>query len=303
MGFTQLSNALRAKGARKMAVVAAHERHVLEAVERATHDGVTAPILLGDARLIEKIADEDNLDLSGCSIENLPIDADAAFRAMELVRNKEVDALMKGKIHTGELMKIGLSNGLRRKGRLLSHMVVFEHERLGGRLGVFTDGGLVPFPTVSERAEIVRNAVEAMRALGVPQPKVAVLAPTETPDENIPSSMEAAELVAMNRPGGILEGVGILGGPMDLFSALDPEAAEIKGIKGEVAGKADILLCPDINVGNIMGKALIFFSRNLRIGGCIVGGTVPIVLVSRASSTDDKYCSILIGLTCSGETL
>jgi phosphotransacetylase len=117
-------------------------------------------------------------------------------------------------------------------------------------------------------------------------------------EEKIPVSVDAARLKAENRPGGALEGLGVVDGPLDLLAALDPEAARVKGFGGEVAGRADVLICPDVVAGNLMGKALIFFAPGNRAGGCVVGGTVPVILLSRASSADDKYCSIVLGLSC-----
>ncbi|MDD5309089.1 MAG: phosphate acyltransferase [Deltaproteobacteria bacterium] len=297
MGFSDLARLCRERGARRLAVVAADEENVLKGVLRARREGIASPVLIGDRARIEAIVAADGLTLDGCEVEHVPDAKDAAERAMELVRKKSVSALMKGRITTPELMRLGLRHGLRREGRLLTHVTLFENEKLG-RPALFSDGAMVPYPTYEQRVEIVRNAVEAMRALGFASPRVAILSSTEDVDEKIPVSVDAARLKAANGPGGALEGQGIVDGPLDLLAALDPEAARVKGQGGEVAGRADVLICPDVVAGNLMGKALIFFAPRTRVGGCVVGGAVPVILLSRASSADDKYCSIVLGLSC-----
>lgn len=297
MRFDELAARVREGEARKLVVVGAHEENVLKGVVRAAQDGIAAPILLGDRSKIEEIAEEEELDLSNHDIRDIPDLTDAAMAAMEMVRAGEVSALMKGKIPTPDMMRIGFKNGLKREGRVLTHLAAFDSDRLG-RMIMVSDSGIIPYPDLGQRVQIIKNAVDAMKCLGTENPRVAVLAATEEVSEKIPVSMDAVKLKEMNGPGGELDGWGIVDGPLDFFAAVDPEAAKVKGIGGEVAGKADILHCPDVVAGNLMGKAAIFFAGNIRTGGCVVGGAVPIVLLSRASSADDKYCSILLGLSC-----
>jgi phosphate butyryltransferase len=297
MGFNDLAARIRGRGPRTIAVVAAADEAVLTAVARAAEEGIARPVLVGDRREVERVAREHGVDIGGFEIEGARHPEEAALTAMRLVREGRADALMKGGLSTPDLMRAALKSGLKRPGRLLSHLTLFEHPRFD-RLLAMTDGGLVPFPTLAQRIEIVKNAVEALGRLGVARPKIAGLSSTEVPDEKIPSSIEMARLKAMSAPGGELEGLCDLDGPMDLLGALDPRAAEIKGLAGPVAGRADVLLCPDVVAGNLMAKAMIFFAVGMRTGGCVVGGAVPIVLLSRASSSDDKYCSIVAGLSC-----
>jgi len=296
--FDTLAQRIRTGNAKKLVVVGAHESNVLKGVARAAHDGIADPVLLGDQDEIEKIAENESIDLTGHRIVNVPDIQEAALIAMEMVRGKEAGALMKGKILTADLMRIGIKNGLRRDDRLLSHIVVYQFKNLN-RLISLTDSGIVPYPTLKQRVQIIKNAVETVRFLGVEQPNVAALASSEEVDEKFKVSVDAKALSDMNKPGGELEGWGKIDGPIDLFSALDAEAAKTKGIISEIAGKTDILHCPDVVAGNLLAKAIIYFSKDTKMGGCVVGGSVPLVLLSRASKADDKYYSILLGLACS----
>ncbi len=298
MSYDALVKELRKKPGRGLAVVAADEENVLEAVAMATRESIAEPLLFGDERAIKDMAEKASIDLHGMKTVDISDPGEAALAAMSLVREGKVSALMKGKISTPDLMRTGLKNGLRREGRLLTHIVGYEHPRVD-HMFLLTDSGVVTFPSLEQRVEIIRNGVEAMRCLGVSQPLVAALSSTEKPDKNIPDSLGAAELKEMNKESGPLEGCGIVDGPMDLLSAVDPETAQIKGIGGPVAGRADILHCPDVVSGNMMGKAIAFFSEKVRLGGCVVGGVVPVILLSRASPADNKYCSLILGLACS----
>ncbi|MCP4680047.1 MAG: phosphate butyryltransferase [Deltaproteobacteria bacterium] len=299
MGFEELASKTKKSKTRRLVVVGAHETTLLEAVVRAVKDGIAVPVLLGDSNEITRIADAEGIDLKGCDVEDIPDARDAAEAAMEMVRAGTVEAVMKGKITTADLMRVALNGGLRRENRLVNHVTVFEHPRLGaGKLMMLTDAGLITFPTLEQRVGIINNGVEVMRRLGVPEPRVAVLSLTEEVDEKVPSSVHAAKLKAMNIPGGELEGAGIIDGPFDLFAAVDTENAKTKGIESDVAGRADILHCPNAVAGNLFSKGIIYFAEQSRTGGCVVGGTVPVILLSRASSADDKYCSILLGLSC-----
>ncbi len=297
MRFDDMAARARANEPRRLVVVGAHESNILKGVARAAADGIASPVLLGDRSKIEKIAQSENIDLTGHEIVDIADNTEAALASMEMVRAGEVSALMKGVIPTPDFMRICFKNGLKREGRIITHLAAFDHEK-AGRLLMVSDSGIVPFPTLDQRVQIIKNAVEAMRALDVPEPKVAILAATEEVSDKIPISREAVALKEMNSDGGDLAGFGIIDGPIDFFAAIDPEAAAVKGIGGEVAGRADILHCPDVVAGNLMGKSMIYFSRSMRTGGCVVGGAAPIVLLSRASSADDKYCSILLGLSC-----
>jgi phosphate butyryltransferase len=294
MTFAALENRARQRAPKKLAVVGAHDENVLVAVARAHQAGIAELVLFGDNDKILQIAADRGLHLPPEAIQHVPDPQEAALAALALVREGKVGAIMKGKISTPDLMRLALRNGLRREGRLLSHIAVFEHPRYQ-RLIALTDAGLIPYPTFEQRIGIIRNAVEAMRHLGDSEPKVACLSSTEEVDEKIPCSLEAQKLAALSQPGGPLADCGFVDGPMDLGAAIDPHAAEIKGRNGPVAGRATILHVPDVVAGNLLGKAIMYFSE-ARMGGCIVGGAVPVVLLSRASTADEKYASILLGM-------
>lgn len=294
MTFAALENRVRQGAPKKLAVIGAHDENALVAVARAHQVGIAELVLLGDRDKILQIAADRGLDLPADAIRHTPDPQEAALAALTLVREGKVGAIMKGKISTPDLMRLALRNGLRREGRLLSHIAVFEHPRYQ-RLITITDAGLIPYPTFEQRIGIIRNAVEAMRRLGDSEPRVACLSSTEEVDEKIPCSVEAQKLAALNQPAGPLADCGLIDGPMDLGAAIDPKTAEIKGQTGAVAGRATILHVSDVVAGNLLGKAIMYFSE-ARMGGCIVGGTVPVVLLSRASTAEEKYASILLGM-------
>lgn len=297
MSFERLASLARDHGPRRLVVVGAHERNVLEAVARAEAEGTVEAVLIGMLPEIEKLAAEHGVDLSGHRVEHAETAEGAALRAMELVRAGEVDALMKGKIPTAVLMSVGLKHGLRRSGKLLTHLSAFEQESTG-RFLLMSDAGLLPYPTLEQRVQIIKNAVDAARNFGVDQPRVACLSSSEEVDPRIPCSVDAVKLTEMNRPGGELAGHGHVMGPMDLGSAIDPASAALKGIEGAVAGRSDVLHCPDVVAGNLIGKALIYFAGPIYVAGAVVGGAVPIVLLSRASPATHKYYSVLLALAC-----
>ena len=297
MLFEDLAARIRARGPRTLVVVAADDGAVLTGVARAAEEGLARPVLVGDRAAIGRVALSNGVDVGDFQIEDVRDAEEMILTAMRWIREGRADALMKGRLSTPDLMRTALQHGLKRPGRLLSHIALFEHPRFG-RMLAMTDGGVVPFPTLAQRVEIIGNAVEAMRRLGVESPRIAGLSSTEVPDEKIPSSIEMAQLKAMSAPGRELAGCGEFDGPMDLFSALDADAARIKGLSGPVVGRADVLHCPDVVAGNLMGKAMLLFAEGMRTGGCVLGGAVPIVLLSRASTPDDKYCSILAALSC-----
>ncbi|MCK9459786.1 MAG: phosphate acyltransferase [Proteobacteria bacterium] len=297
IGFDELAARIRARDPRTLVVVGAEEGAVLAGVARAAAEGIARPLLVGDRGAIEHAAGRAGVELGGFPIEDVRDPEEMVLAAMRAIGEGRADALMKGRLSTPELMRVGLKHGLKRPDRLLSHLTLFDHPRFD-RLVAMTDGGVVPFPSFAQRVEILKNAVDALRRLGVARPRIAGLSSTEVPDERIPSSLEMARLKELFAPGGELAELGEFDGPMDLFCALDACAAGIKGRGGCVVGRADVLHCPDVVAGNLMGKAMLLFAEGMRSGGCVVGGAVPIVLLSRASSPDDKYCSIVAALSC-----
>jgi len=285
-------------GTRKLAVAGAEEADVLRASVRAAGEGIAAVTVIGRADEIERIAGEEEIDLSAVTVSGTGGDEETARRTVELVHGGEADVILKGRIHTKILMRAVIRGRLRPAKQLLSHISLYSSERFP-RPVMVTDAALNPYPTLEQKIEIVKNAVTAMRALGVEQPRVALLAASEGVDEKFPCTVDAAELTKLAQPGGPLEGYGHIDGPLDLGSAIDPHTAEVKRVGGEVAGRADIFIAPDVVSGNLLGKAVIYFAGG-RVGGCVMGASLPIGMVSRASKADDKYRSILFAMACAG---
>lgn len=246
----------------------------------------------GDAVLEESLREASELGLA----EAVP--APTADAAVALVRSGDCHILMKGTVDTGTFMKAVLDKdkGLRGSG-LMSHIFVAASRRLG-RLVLVTDGGINIAPTLDEKAQIVRNALPLASALGIDAPKVAVLAAIEKPNPKMPETMDAAELVKMNRDGR-LAGCTV-GGPLALDGCVSPEAAARKGIKDPVAGAADIILVPNVVAGNAMCKTIIYFAGD-EAGGFVAGAAAPVVFLSRADDARDRLNSIALGVMMGGD--
>ncbi len=294
MAFENLARLVGQHNKCHVGVVGAAAEEVLRASRRAFDEGMANPVLVGNVANMRRIADECEIDLAGLRLENVENDEAGARLAAGLVKSGEVQALLKGRIPTWILMKEGLNRGLRNGGGLLSHVTLI-HIPLHNRLLLTTDGALTPYPTLRQRVVMTRNAVEVMIKLGVPEPRVALLSAAEEVNERIPVSLEARQIAEMNRPGGELEGCGIIDGPLDVGSALESSIAQIKGAHGPVAGKADILVGPDIVCSNALTKALMYAGGG-DIAACVVGGAVPIGMVSRASPAEDKYRAMLLAM-------
>ncbi len=275
-----------------MAVAAAQEADVLVAVSRAVGDGVVRALLLGDGGVIKRVADEHDIDIAPMDIVDTGGDAGAAAaEAVGLVSRGEVHLLMKGLVDTSILLKSVLDPdvGLR-TGRVLSHVALFEvsgHDRI---LTV-TDAAMNIAPDLDQKQEILVNAVEFLRSLGYEEPNVAVLAAKEKVNPKMPDTVDAGELQRRNREGTIA-GCRVAG-PLALDNAVSVEAARTKGIDDPVAGRADVLLAPDIEAGNILYKSLSFLA-GARSAGVIVGAAAPVVLTSRADSAQTKLDSIAV---------
>lgn len=277
----------------RIAVAAAHDDHVLRAVHEISRKGYARPILIGDKDRIFEIADELALDISAMTIIKELDDRRSAEIAVTMIANGEADVLMKGLIQTTDLLKAVLERdkGLR-AGGLISHVGVYE--TIGyGKLLLVTDGGINIKPDLGQKADIVRNAVAVARTLGIARPKVAALAAVEMVNPAMPSTLDAAALAKMAQRGQIA-GCDI-DGPLAMDNAINLAAARHKRIDSEVAGDADILLAPDIEAGNILIKTLIFMGQT-RSCGIITGAKVPLVVTSRAESSEAKYYSILLAL-------
>jgi len=282
-----------AKGKKKIVAIAgAEDKEAVKAIYEARELGVSA-ILFGKKEIIEK-----NLEEIGAQypIVDCRTEEEASKEAVKSVVQGNAHIVMKGLVKTSTLLKAVLDKeyGLR-TDRLLSHVAVVEVPGVN-RLIFITDGGMVIKPTLEQKIQIIQNAVDIARKLGYEMPKVGVIAAVETVNPDMPETMEAALLAKMNERGQIKNCK--IDGPLGIDNALSIYAAEVKGVKGEVAGHADILVVPDIHSGNFLGKSAVYFA-NGRIAGIIAGAKVPVIVISRADTSDSKFASIALAMALS----
>ncbi|MBI9036228.1 MAG: phosphate butyryltransferase [Bacteroidales bacterium] len=290
--LSTLIDLAKSKSTRRLAVAAAADKPVLEAVRNAKAEGIVEPILVGNEEAIRKVAAEINFDLTNVQIVDVQEGPVAAsIKAVELVRTGQADILMKGHVSTGPLLKAVLDKekGLR-KGGTLSHVAFFESPYYH-KLICLTDAAMNVAPDFDGKVAILNNAVEAYNKLGVAEPKVAVVAAVETVNPKMEATVHAAMLTQMNRRGQIKN--CIVDGPLAIDNAISKEAAEHKGIVSAVAGDADIILTPNIESGNIMYKTLGFMG-GASTAAVIMGARVPIVLTSRSDNDKAKMLSIAL---------
>jgi phosphate butyryltransferase len=290
--FSELIEQASKKTPRKVAVVMAEDTEVIEACKIAFEKGIITPVFIGNSEKI-KISGG---DFEGSEIIHCDSEEQAASKAVELASSDSVHMLMKGKVKTSTFLKaiVNKEKGLT-GGNILSHILVFEKEN---RLRIVTDGGMITYPDISQKIKITENAVKVMRSLGVKTPKVAPICAVETVNTAMQATIDAAELSKMADRKQIKD--CIIDGPLALDNAVSVEAAEHKGIYSDVAGKADILLMPDIEAGNIFGKSLIYFAA-CESGGIIAGAKVPVIMLSRADNRKTKLNSIALAMICSQE--
>jgi phosphate butyryltransferase len=279
------------KGRRTLIVAVAQDKEVLLAVKSAAEAGLIIPVLVGDPEEIKAEAREAGFDISTVDVFPVTDKQQACNIAAGIARDNKGSILMKGMVTTGILMKAVLDkgNGLM-SGNLLSHIAFFESPYYH-KLLCLTDAALNIAPDLQEKAGIINNAVNALHRLGVPMPKVGILAAVETVNPKMEATTHAAMLVAMQKRNQI-RGC-LVDGPLALDNAVSAEAAHHKGIVSEVAGDADILLAPEITSGNILYKSLIFLGGAVT-AAMIVGASVPVVLTSRSDSDRSKFLSIAL---------
>ena len=290
-------NAIVANGpVRKLVLATAQDQHSLSAVLRAAQDGIIEPILIGDKESIQNIAAANNWDISSFRIIHEANTEVSVEMAVKMVSSKQADVLMKGKVGTSTLLKCVLNKewGLR-TGNLLSHFALFEVDTYHKVIGV-TDVAMNIAPNLKDKIAIINNSVSCMHKLGIPNPKVAILGAVEMVNENMEATLDAALLSKMNQRDQI-KGC-IIDGPLAFDNAVSLESAQHKGIRSEVAGDTDLLLMPDIEVGNVLYKSLVFFAK-AKVASVILGAMAPIVLTSRSDSEQAKYDSILLAAAAS----
>ena len=260
----------------------------LAAVLAARDHGLIEPILVGPAAKIRDAAAAAGLDLAGLPVVDTPHSHAAAARSVELVRRAEAAAIMKGSLHTDELLAevVHKETGLR-TARRISHVFVMQVPGRD-RLLLVTDAAVNIDPTLEDKADIVQNAIDLAVALGIERPKVAILSAVETVTSKLRSTLDAAALCKMADRGQISG--GLLDGPLAFDNAVSAEAARTKGIESPVAGRADILVTPDLESGNILAKQLEYFS-GATAGGIVLGARVPIILSSRSDPPASRLLS------------
>ena len=291
--FDELLDAARARGPVSIAVAAAHDPDVIEALKRARELGLAEGILVGKGDEIRTLAREAGFDLPESQIVNEPDPAAAVRQAIALVREGRAGLLMKGKIATASLIRALLDKdaGLR-TSRRLSQVVVFQVPGFE-RLMLLTDAAINVAPTLADKAELCRNAIDVARAIGIEKPNIAALCALEMVNPEMPATVDAAALCAMNRrgqlPGCYIEGPIALDVPLSKF------AAGRKRISSPVVENTDIFLAPDIEAANILYRAIVYFAK-AESGGIVLGARVPLVLLSRAETPETKVRSIAIGV-------
>jgi phosphotransacetylase len=285
----------RCKGLEAVPTAVAHpcEASALAGAIEAGEAGLIRPILVGPVSRIRETAARAKLDLGATEIVDAEHSHASAERAVALVREGRAELLMKGSLHTDELLGavVARETGLR-TGRRLSHVFVMDVPTYHKVL-IVTDGAINIAPTLDEKMDIVQNAIDLVVSLGVANPKVAILAAVETVTSRMPATIDAACLCKMAERGQIRGGV--LDGPLAFDNAISREAAGIKGIRSEVAGDPDILLAPDLESGNILAKQLSFLAR-ADSAGVVLGARVPVILTSRADSVRARIASAAVAM-------
>lgn len=281
----------RSAGALPTGVVYPCSRDALAGALEARDAGLVDPVLVGPEAAIRTLAEREGFDLAGCALEHVEQPIDAAQHAARLAQEQRVAVLMKGSLHTDELMSVVVarSSGLR-TNRRISHVFVMDVPAHDRPLLV-TDAAINIAPPLEVKADIVRNAIDIARALGIDTPKVALLSAVETVNPAIPSTQDAAALTEMAARGDITGAV--LHGPLAFDNAISAAAARIKGIDSPVCGDVDILVVPGLEAGNILYKALVYLANALA-AGVVAGASVPIILTSRADSPASRTASAAV---------
>lgn len=287
--FSDVLKTCKKHGKIILSVAVAQDEDVLRAVWAARAEGIAEAILVGDEEKIKSIAEQAHE--GSLNIVHEPDETKAARKAVLLVRDGKANALMKGLINTSDFLRAVLDpeSGLK-AGALLSHLAAFE---LPGqpKLQFHTDGGINISPCLEDKKAILLNALGALASLGMQNPKVAVLSANEKVNPKMQSTTDAQALSEMRKTGDIPNGV--IEGPIALDVAISPKAAKHKGIESAVSGDVDLFLVPNIESGNLLGKALVYYAR-AKMAGLVLGAACPIVLTSRAETAEGKLFSIAL---------
>ncbi|RPH42651.1 MAG: bifunctional enoyl-CoA hydratase/phosphate acetyltransferase [Burkholderiales bacterium] len=291
--FAPLMAAARLLPALPTAVAHPCSEAALQAAHEAALDGLIVPILVGPVGRLRALAAGLGIDLSAYRVVDVPHSHAAAAAAVALVRAGEAELLMKGSLHTDELLEAVVDRELGlRTGRRLSHVFLMDVPAYP-KLLMITDAAINIVPDLETKRDICQNAIDLARAIGLARPKVAILSAVETVNPKMPSTTDAASLCKMADRDQITGGV--LDGPLAMDNAISAEAARVKGIRSEVAGDPDVLLMPDLEAGNILAKQLTFMA-GADAAGVVLGARVPIVLTSRADNVRARLASCAVAL-------
>jgi phosphotransacetylase len=283
----------RCEGLSPVPTAVAHpcEATALEGAVEAAQKGLIAPLLVGPATKIAEAAASSGIDINNLPIVDVPHSHAAATKAVELIREGKAEILMKGSLHTDELMSAIVSReGGLRTARRISHVFIMDVPTYHKVL-IVTDAAINIAPTLEDKVDICQNAIDLAISLGLEKPKVAILAAVETVTSKMPATIDAAALCKMAERGQIKG--ALLDGPLAFDNAISTQAAETKGIKSAVAGDPDILLAPDLEAGNILAKQLSFLA-NADSAGMVLGARVPVILTSRADSVRSRIASCAV---------
>ncbi|MGD2041904.1 MAG: bifunctional enoyl-CoA hydratase/phosphate acetyltransferase [Anaerolineae bacterium] len=296
--FDDLVAAAREIGPVPVAVVAAHDPQVLRAVDQAQQEGMIEATLVGDWPAIEAYAAQIGASLNGATLVHEPDVQQAARHVVQLARQGQVQAVVKGQIKTAGLLGAVLNRHIGIRGRgLLTHVGLFELPGVD-RLIYLSDSGVVVDPDVYQKLEIINNVVAIAHRFGVAEPRVAILAASETVHPKIPASIDALALAKMAEQGWV-EGA-VVDGPLGLELAISPQAAALEGIDSPISGLADILIVSNVEAGNIVAKGLLYFAH-ARMAGLVVGARVPVLINSRADSAETRYLSLAMAVVLTQE--
>lgn len=286
-----LLSAVQDRPVKKIAIAAPEEAGLIKLVKQATDLRLAEFILVGDEKKIRELLAEQNLDPKDYEIQDRKDHAQAAERAVSLVVEEMAEVVMKGELHTATFLKAVLAKekGLR-TGNLISEITLYDKND-GTGLQLITDCAMNISPTLEEKKQIIENAVDLARKLGYDKPRVAVLSALEVVNPAIPDTLDAAVLSKMADRGQIKN--ALVDGPFALDNALSAAAAKQKKIGGEVAGMADIILVPNLQVGNALHKALVYIAEK-KIAAAIMGAGAPVVMLSRSDSTETKLLSVAL---------
>lgn len=280
----------------RVVVAAAGDEHTLEAIAHAMGEGILKPVLVGDAAVIGELLGKLGVEVPAEDIYDVPDVDEAAKKAVALIHEGKGDFILKGKMDTAQILRpvVNKETGLG-TGRVMSHFVLNQIPNYH-KLIVTTDGGMMTYPTLEQKKDIIINAVETLHKLGYENPKVACVAAVEKVNPKMPETVEADALKQMNLNGEITGCT--IEGPISLDIALNKEIADIKGFDSPVAGDADIIMVPNIQVGNILGKSITVIAGG-KMAGFVVGTKVPVVFTSRGSSAEEKFLSLVLAAAVS----